>query len=174
MSHYKLYLVLIFSLSIISLSNGLALALNHSASQTEAQQAIDTAQTAIYEAFGQITQADLVGADITDLVSGLNLAINNLNLAHAAFDASDFTSAIQLAEMAQSAAEVIINEAQSRLALTLTSSLIHLLLIGIVIVTAVIVTYFLITRWQKHRQQQTRRLLGMEIRLPREEESDNE
>jgi hypothetical protein len=161
-------------LNLIGFSNGLALALNHSASQTEAQQAIDTAQTAIYEAFGQITQADLAGADIADLVSNLNSAINNLNLARAAFDASDFTSATQLAEMAQDAAEVVINEAQSRLTLTLTNSLIQLILIGIVIITTVIVTYFLITRWQKHRRQQTRKLLGMEIRLPKEGESGNE
>ncbi len=169
MPRCKTYLVLILCLSIIGLSNGLALALKQSDFQNEAQQAIDTAQTTIYEAFNQITQTDLAGADITDLASALNTAINNLNLARAAFNASEFTTAIQLAESAQNTAEGVIDEAQRRLAIALTNSATQILLVCVVVVTAVIITYMLITRWKKHRRQQTREILRMKIRLPKEE-----
>lgn len=172
MSRYTIYLALILSLSFIVLSNGIVLASNHSASQIEAQQAIDTAQTAIFEAFGQITQADLAGADITDLVLTLNMAINNLNLARAAYNVSEYASAILLAESARDAAEVVSNEAQSRLVIAHTNSTIQILLIVTVVVAAVVITYLLITRWQKHKQQRTRTLLRMKISLPKEEESD--
>lgn len=172
MPRYIILIGLILSLSIASFSAGLVAAPNYSASQVEAQQAIETAQTTINDAFGQITQADLAGADISDLVSALNLAISDLDLARAAFSASEYASTTLLAESAQNAAEAVLNEAQTRVTVALTNSIIQVLLILVVIIAVVVFTYLLITRWRKHKQQQTRTLLRMEIHLPREEERD--
>jgi hypothetical protein len=145
---------------------------NHAFAQVEAQEAIDTAQTVIHTAFGKLTQADLAGADIRDLVADLNSAIRDLDLARVAFSNSDFSSAMDYAESAQSTAEEVFSEAQSREVVANTNSMIQVLLIVVVIVTAVIVAYFLLTRWRKQKHRHTRALLRMEIRLPEEEVSD--
>ena len=172
MPRHLILIGLVLSLSVTGFSAGLVTTSNYTASQVEAQEAIDAAQTTIYVAFRKITQADMAGADIRDLVAELNSAIRDLNLARNAFSASDFTGAISFAESAQNTAEEVFNEAQSREVIATTNSMIQILIILSVIVAAVVFAYFLITRWRKQKQQHTRTLLRVGIRLPKEEESD--
>lgn len=137
---------------------------------TEAQEAINEAQDAIYSALGYITEADLAGVPISDFVTSLNEAIETLTQARAAYNASDFTSATQLAGVAENAAETVSQQAQVRLIETRTNAAIQTLITLIILIVVVAATYLLITKWHEYKRKQEQSLQKMEIRLPTEEE----
>lgn len=162
----SLILVLILSLGTTT-SNP---TLEFGSDATEAQQAINEAQDAIHTALGHVAEADLAGAQITDFAAALNDAIETLTQARAAYNASDFTSANQLAGNAQNDAETVGQQAQARLIETRTNAAIQTLVTIIILIVVVVITYLLITRWREHKRKRIQALQRMEIRLPNQEE----
>jgi cytochrome bd-type quinol oxidase subunit 2 len=137
---------------------------------TEAQQAINEAQDAIYSALGHIAEVNLAGAPITDFVTSLNDAIEILTQARAAYNASNFEYATLLAGNAKNAAELVSQQAQTCLTETRINAAIQLLITITILIVVVVITYFLITRWRDQKRKRTQDLLRMEIRLPTQEE----
>ncbi len=137
---------------------------------TEAQEAINEAQDAIYSALGIIAEADLIGVPIADFVTSLNEAIATLTQARAAYNASDFTSATQLAGSAENAAETVSQQAQVRLIETRTNAAIQTIFALVILIIVVVATYLLITKWREYKRKQMQDLQRMEIRLPAQEE----
>lgn len=146
-------------------------------SQGEALQAITDAQTALNAAFKEVMLADLARAPISDLVAALNDAIATLGQARAAFNATDYASAVTFAANAETAADAIGTQALNRRAeANLQGALQILAVVGGVVIT-VAVAYLLLTRWRRYQQQRRRDLLRTEIRLPdrpKEEEKNHE
>lgn len=136
--------------------------------EIEAQQAINDAQTAINEAYLLLTIADSIGTEISDIIGTLNGAINTLNQARSAFNASDYTTAITLANSAQHTAEDVGTQAAQRYDATRVHLLILITVILAVVVIIIVVTYFAIRRWRTYRKQKRQEFLRMEIRLPEE------
>lgn len=136
--------------------------------EVEAQQAIDDAQTAINEAYLLLTIADSIGVEINDIISTLNGAINTLNQARSAFNASDYTTAMTLANTAQNTAEGVGTQAAQRYDATRVQLIIQIIIILAVVVIVIVVTYFAIRRWRTYRKQKRQEFLQMEIRLPEE------
>lgn len=136
--------------------------------EIEAQQAINDAQTAINEAYLLLTIADLIGAEINDIIGTLNGAISTLNQARSAFNASDYTTAMTLADTAQHIAEDVGTQAAQRYDATRVHLLIQIIVILAVVVIVIVVTYFAIRRWRTYRKQKRQEFLQMEIRLPEE------
>jgi hypothetical protein len=138
--------------------------------EAQAQQAIDNAQSAINSAYTDLMLADSTGASITDLQGSLNGAITELNQARSAFNATDYPSAITLAESAQATADSVSIEASTRRSTTLAQQQAQIIItIGAVIIT-VFITYFALTRIIRYQREKKREFLRMEIRLPDEEE----
>ncbi|MFX0079050.1 MAG: hypothetical protein ACFE8O_07400 [Candidatus Hermodarchaeota archaeon] len=136
----------------------------------QAQQAIDAAQTAINTAYTDLMLADSTGASITDLLGSLNGAITELNQARSAYNDTDYTSAITLAESAQATADSVSIEASTRRSATLVQQQAQIIIIiGVVIIT-VFITYFALTRIIRYQREKKQEFLRMEIRLPDEEE----
>ena len=142
--------------------------------QSEAEQAISTAQSAINVAYTHLVVADRTGAPIIDLIENLNNAIADLNQARIAYNNMDYTSAITLAGNAQNTANSISDQSQHRRFATLAQLQVQIILAIAVTVIVILVTYFALTRWYKYRKQQRRDLLQMEIRLPDEDEEGDE
>ena len=142
----------------------------HFQPEAQAQQAIDDAQSAINSAFTDLMLADSTGASITDLLGSLNGAIIELNQARSAFNATDYPSAITLAESAQTTADSVSVEASTRRSATLVQQQAQIIIIiGVVIIT-VFITYFALTRIIRYQREKKRKFLRMEIRLPDKEE----
>ncbi len=138
--------------------------------EAQAQQAIDDAQSAINIAYTDLMLADSTGASITDLLDSLNSAITELNQARSAFNATDYSSAISLAESAQATADSVSTEATTRRSGTLVQQQAQIIIIiGVVIIT-IFVTYFALTRIIHYQREKKQEFLRMEIRLPDEEE----
>lgn len=140
--------------------------------QHQAQEAIDAAQMAINTAYTTLTFADSVGSSITDLISTLNAAINELNQARIAYNRTDYSTAITLAESAETTAQAVGNEAQVRGTTTLSQTQAQLVLVFAVVLLSFPIGYIAITSWQKYRKEKRRAFLQMEVRLPDEEEED--
>lgn len=142
----------------------------HFQPEAQAQQAIDDAQNAINTAYTDLMLADSTGATITDLLDSLNGAITELNQARSAFNATDYTSAITLAESAQTTADSVSIEASTRHSATLAQQQAQIIIIiGGVIIT-IFITYFALTRIIRYQREKKREFLRMEIRIPDEEE----
>ena len=138
--------------------------------EAQAQQAIDDAQSAINTAYADLMLADSTGASITDLLGSLNGAITVLNQARSAFNATDYTSAITLAESAQGTADSVSIEASTRRAATLVQQQALIIIIIAVVIITVFITYFALTRIIRYQREKKREFLRMEIRLSDEEE----
>jgi hypothetical protein len=138
----------------------------------EAQQAITTAQAALNTAFGEVVLADLARAPINDLVDSLNAAGATLNQARAAFNASDYASAIALAANAEATADTVRNQALNRRVDASLQGAMQVLIIVAGVGIALVATYLLLTRWRRYQQQRRRDLLRMEIRLPKQQEEE--
>jgi hypothetical protein len=134
--------------------------------QSEAQQAIESAQTAINAGYVTVRTADAAGAQVTDLIGTLNNAIRDLNQARSAYDATNYGQAISLATNAENNATSVTSEAQSRGLAAVLQFQVQLILTITLIVLVVIIVYFAITRWQRYRKQQKREFLQMRIQLP--------
>jgi hypothetical protein len=176
MPNPKLPLVLI-SVSILAglLVGGLAVNPMAAAVQPvagQAEQAITAAQAALNTAFGEVMLADLARAPISDLVDALNAAANTLNQARAAFNASDYASAIALAANAEAAAETVRDQAQNRRTNANLQGAMQILITITGVGIAAAVAYLLLTRWRRYQQQRRRDLLRMEIRLPEQPEEE--
>ncbi|MFX1299450.1 MAG: hypothetical protein ACFFDE_00790 [Promethearchaeota archaeon] len=138
--------------------------------EAQAQQAIDDAQSAINTAYTDLMLADSTGASITDLLDSLNGAIIELNQARSSLNATDYPSAITLAESAQATADAVSVEASARHSATIVQQQAQIIIIiGVVIIT-VFVTYFTLTRILRYQREKKREFLRMEIRLLEEEE----
>jgi hypothetical protein len=141
--------------------------------QDQAQQAIDAAQSAINAAYSNLVFADSVGSSINDLIGSLNGAILDLNAARHAYNLTDYSTAITLAENAESAANTVSSEAQQRGVIT-TAQTQSQIIVTIAIVSIVLVgSYFAVTRWQKYRKQKRREFLQMEIRLTDDDDEED-
>jgi hypothetical protein len=140
---------------------------------TQAQTAIENAQSAINTAVTVLIQAEYAGAHISDLIVTLNSAIDELLLARSAYNAADYTSAIQYAQNTLAIAEEVNGEAHLRHLLALQSSLLQLGLIFIVVISVIGLSYSLIFYWQKRAKRQRTNLLRMEIRLPSKEKEED-
>ncbi len=140
--------------------------------QDQAQQAINDAQTAINEAYTNLAFADAAGSPITDLIGSLNGVISELTQARLAYNRTDYTTAITLAEAAESTAHEISDEAQLRGLTTIAQTQAQILLIFAIILISIPMSYLAITRWQQYRKRKRREFLQMEIRLPDEEEDE--
>ena len=141
--------------------------------EAQAQQAIDGAQSAINSAYTDLMLADSTGASITDLLGSLNGAITELNQARSAFNATDYPSAITLAESAQATADSVSIEASARRSATLVQQQAQIIIIiGVVIIT-VFITYFALTRIIRYQREKKREFLQMEIRLSDEEDGED-
>ncbi len=173
MTHKPVHLIIVSLILVFILSIGptksLAIA-GFGTDATEAQQAINKAQDAINSAFGYMVEADLAGAEISDFVVSLNDAIEILTHAQAAFNASNFTSATELADDAKNAAELVGQQAQSRLLETRINAAIQALITISIFVVVVAVTYLLITRWREQKRKREQSLMQMEIHLPNQED----
>jgi hypothetical protein len=139
---------------------------------SQAQQAIDAAQTAINDAYISLVFADNAGSPITDLIGTLNEAITELNQARNAYDAADYATAIILAENAESTANTVNNEAHLRGLTTTAQVQAQIVFIFAVILISVLASYFAVSRWQQYRKQKRREFLRMELRLPDDEEEE--
>jgi hypothetical protein len=142
--------------------------------EAQAQQAIDEAQTAINTAYTDLMLADSTGATINDLIGSLNGAVTELNQARSAFNASDYPSAITLAENAQATADSVSTEASTRRFATLAQQQAQIIIIIAVAVITVFITYFALTRIIRYRREKKQEFLRMEIRLPDEEEDSED
>lgn len=136
----------------------------------EAQQAISAAQAAVNTAFSEVVLTDSSRAPINDLVDTLNAAIATLGQAQAAYNASDYASAIALAANAELMADTVRNQAQNRRADANLQGAMQILTIFGGVGIVLVVTYLLLTRWRRYQQQRRRDLLRMEIRLPEDQE----
>ncbi len=143
-----------------------------SSQQSEAEQAINSAQSAINVAYNHLVVADRTGAPIIDLIEDLNSAINDLNQARTAYNNMDYAFAITLAGNAQDTANSVTDQSQQRRFATLAQLQVQIILAIVVTAIAILVTYFALTRWYKYRKQKRRDFLQMEIRLPDEDEED--
>jgi hypothetical protein len=179
MQRQHIILLLGFTLLLVSLSSaGIVYSTFHSSShrsvvpsqQSEAEQAISAAQTAINVAYNNLVVADRTGAPISDLIDNLNTAITYLNQARTAYTTTDYATAITQAENAQNTANSITEQSQTRRFATLAQLQVQLFLAIAVTVIVILITYFAVTRWYKYQKQQRRDLLQMEIRLPQEDE----
>lgn len=144
----------------------------HQLQGTEAQQAIDAAQLAIYVAYNALLLADSTGALITDLISDLNGAIDVLNSARQSYNASDYPTAITQAENAENTATTVKEQAQMRYGATLAQVQAQVIIIAAVIAIIVVVMYLGLTRWRRYQSQKRRELLQMEVRLPDQDKED--
>ncbi len=142
--------------------------------ETQAQQAINAAQTAINTAYINLVYADTTGSPISDLIEALNGAIVELNQARRAYNATDYATAITLAENAQTTANSISEDAQVRRYTTFVQIQAQLFFIIAVAVIALLITYFALAQWRKYRKEKRRELLQMEIRLPDEQEESED
>jgi hypothetical protein len=140
--------------------------------QNQAQQAIDAAQTAINTAYATLAFADSVGSSITDLIGTLNAAIIELNHARIAYNRTDYSTAITLAETAETTAQAVGDEAQFRGITTLSQTQAQFVLVFAVVLLSFPIGYFAITSWQKYRKEKRRTFLRMEVRLPDDEVED--
>ncbi|MDO8055909.1 MAG: AC78 family protein [Candidatus Hermodarchaeota archaeon] len=138
--------------------------------QSEAQQAIDSAQDAINTAYTHVQTADAAGAQISDLISTLNTAIRDLNQARTAYDATNYGQAITLATNAENNATIVTSEAQNRGYSATLQIQVQIIATIAVVVIVIVVLYFVITRWQRYRQQQKREFLQMRIHLPEDDQ----
>ena len=174
-------LLLIFPLLIVSL--GILGTSSHNAVpipatnvyqplQDQAQQAIDTAQSAINTAYTNLAFADSVGSSINDLIGTLNEAIVELNQARQAYNLTDYSTAIILAEGAENTANTIRSEAQLRGITTVAQTQAMILPVVTVILISIPASYFVVTRWQRYRKEKRREFLRMEIQLPDDEKED--
>ena len=134
--------------------------------QSAAQQAIDSAQTAINVAYVNLRTADAAGAQVTDLIGTLNNAIRDLTQARSAYDATNYGQAISLATNAENNATTVTSEAQSRGQAAVLQFQVQLTVTIALVVIVVVIVYFAITRWQRYRKQQKREFLQMRIQLP--------
>jgi hypothetical protein len=134
--------------------------------QSEAQQAINSAQTAINTAYVNVRTADAAGAQVTDLIGTLNNAIHDLNQARSAYDMTNYGQAISLATNAENNATTVTSEAQSRGQAAVLQFQVQLTATITLVVIIVVIVYFVITRWQRYRKQQKREFLQMRIQLP--------
>ena len=140
--------------------------------QNQAQQAIEAAQTAINTAYTNLAFADAAGSSITDLVNSLNGAIIALNQARRAYNLTNYSTAISLAQGAETTANNVSDEAQLRGLTSVSQTQSQIVLVFAVILISLPVSYLLIDRWQQYRKQKRREFLRMEIRLPEDEEED--
>jgi signal transduction histidine kinase len=138
--------------------------------QSEALQAINSAQAAINTAYTQVRTADAAGAQVSDLISTLNTAIRDLNQARTAYDAANYGQAITLATSVGNEADVVTSEAQNRAHIATTQFQVQLIAAITLVVVVVVVLYFGITRWQRYRKQKKREFLQMRIQLPDDEQ----
>ncbi len=182
MKRQHMVLLLGFTLLLITLSSpGIIYSAFHSpfrflvipSQQSEAENAINAAQSAINIAYTHLVVADRTGAPIIDLIESLNNAIADLNQARTVYNNMDYTSAITLAGNAQYIADSITEQSQHRRIATLVQLQVQIILAIAVTAIVILVTYLALTRWYKYRKQQRRDLLQMEIRLPDEEDDES-
>ena len=139
----------------------------------QAQQAIETAQNAINTAYTNLAFADAAGSSISDLINTLNGAINNLNQARHAYNLTNYSTAISLAQGAETTANTVSDEAHLRGLTSISQTQSQILLVIAVILISLPASYMIIDRWQKYRKQKRQEFLRMEIRLPEDEEEDD-
>ncbi len=140
--------------------------------EDQAQAAITDAQAAINSAVAVLIQADFTGADISDLIILLNSAIDELRIARAAFNLTDYSSAIQYAQNANALADQVSEDAHFRHFFALQNSVLQIGTIFIVILFVAGLSYSLFLYWTKREKQQRTTLLRMEIRLPEKENEE--
>ena len=141
-------------------------------SQNQALQAIDTAQASINSAYAHLVFADAAGSEITDLISTLNGAILELNQARQAYNQTDYSTAITLADDAATTAQTVSTEAQLR-ALTTNAQTQSLIVVVVAVVLISLPTsYFVVTQLAQYRKTRRREFLRMEIRLPDDEQEE--
>jgi type II secretory pathway pseudopilin PulG len=138
--------------------------------QSEALQAINSAQDAINSAYEHVRTADGAGAQVVDLISTLNVAIQDLTGARTAYDSANYGQAITLATSAENNATIVRSEAQSRGASAALQFQVQIIGSIALIVIVVVIVYFAITRWQRYRRQQKREFLQMRIQLPNDDQ----
>jgi hypothetical protein len=141
--------------------------------QNQAQQAIDTAQTAINTAYTNLAFADAAGSSITDLIGTLNGAITELTQARHAYNLADYSTALSLAQGAESTANNVSDEAQLRGLTSVSQTQAQIVLVFAVILISLPVSYLVIEHLQRYRKQKKQEFLRMEIRLPDDEEEDD-
>jgi hypothetical protein len=182
MQRQHLVLLLAFPLLILSLSisghltQSVGLAPETFAqqpSQNQAQQAINVAQTAINTAYTNLAFADAAGSSIMDLVATLNGAIIELNQARRAYNQTDYSTAISLAQGVETTANNVSDEAQLRGLTSISQTQGQIVLVFAVVLISLPASYMVVERWQKYRKQKKQEFLRMEIRLPDDEEEDD-
>ncbi|MFX1565759.1 MAG: hypothetical protein ACFFCH_07200 [Promethearchaeota archaeon] len=177
--HFLLLLTMpLLFLSVSFIGNPIQSAGSHSdlvysqPSPNQAQQAIEAAQTAINSAYFNLIFADAAGSEITDLISTLNRAILELNQARQAYNQTDYSTAITLADGAATTAQTVSTEAQLR-GLTTTAQTQSLIIVVVAVVLFSLPTsYFVVSRWTQYRKEKRRKFLRMEIRLPDDEKEE--
>ncbi|MHA2406222.1 MAG: hypothetical protein ACXACH_05675, partial [Candidatus Hermodarchaeia archaeon] len=116
--------------------------------------------------------ADAAGSSITDLIGTLNGAITELNQARHAHNLTDYSTAISLAQGAESTANNVSDEAQLRGLTSVSQTQSQIVLVFAVILISLPASYIVIDRWQRYRKEKRQEFLRMEIRLPDDEEED--
>jgi hypothetical protein len=129
--------------------------------QNQAQQAIEAAQTAINTAYTNLAFADAAGSPITDLIGTLNGAIIELNQARRAYNLTDYSTAISLAQGVETTAHNVSDEAQLRGLTSVSQTQAQILLVFAVILISLPASYMVIDRWQKYRKQKRHEFLRM-------------
>jgi hypothetical protein len=142
-------------------------------SQSQALQAIEDAQAAINSAYVNLAFADSAGSEVSDLIGTLNGAILALSQARRAYNQTDYSTAITLADGAATTAQTVSTEAQLR-GITTTAQTQSLIVVVVAVVLISLPTsYFVVSRWTQYRKEKRQEFLRMEIRLPDDEKEED-
>jgi hypothetical protein len=140
-------------LSIIVLTFSLTNTVQCQNSQTEAEQAITTAENHINEAFTSVCAAEEAGAKVGDLIDELNSALNLTLTAHTNVLSGNFAEATNLASNAIDIANEVKNQAEVRRQEAVSVSFLQkygtLIVFVITDIIIIIIGVLLIHMWQR-------------------------
>ncbi len=141
----------------------------------EAQQRINEAKIAIYDAYNICVEAEEAGADVSSLVGKLNNAIDLLTEAKAFLSEGDYTNAKIKATLAKSEANQVKIVAQDLKSQALFRKWLESIIIPIgATLLLVIIAIFMYKGWTWYVKKREAEILKMKIRLPEDKEEETE